>query len=190
MWRREPRSICERYDWLMLLPVSSFTAPPMLRHGTSQFAEGAFNLAQVADFFAERHISNRHIYIAICNVLSRRGCIAFSMTSGRDLAFGRGGAAAVFSGAPEGTAWVSAAGDRNSGELPLLKWRAIFTRLSGQASCGSAVRSLEVRSGLARGARTPLTAPRSAQLSARDRSGTSRLPDSRPLFRTLLRRRL
>jgi hypothetical protein len=55
-----------------------------LRHGTSQLAQGAFDFAQVADFFAECHISNRYVYIAICNVLSRNGSGVFSEVCSRD----------------------------------------------------------------------------------------------------------
>src|SRR5262249_23166190 len=51
-----------------------------LGHGAVQAAKRAFDLAQVANFLGERHISYRNIYIAICNILSSPGFGVFSKT--------------------------------------------------------------------------------------------------------------
>src|SRR5215471_7667255 len=46
----------------------------LLGHRAPHTAEGAFHLAQVTDFLAERHMPNRNNYIAICNIV--KNCIS------------------------------------------------------------------------------------------------------------------
>lgn len=54
-----------------------------LGHGTSQIAQRAFDLAEVADFVAQCHIANCDIYIANCNRLSSDGWVIISLTNPR-----------------------------------------------------------------------------------------------------------
>jgi hypothetical protein len=42
----------------------------LLRHGTPQAAQRAFDLSQVTEFLAQSHIINCDFYIAICNFMS------------------------------------------------------------------------------------------------------------------------
>jgi len=48
-----------------------------LRHGAAYFAERAFHFPQVANFLGQGHITDRYIYIANCNAVSRAECDVF-----------------------------------------------------------------------------------------------------------------
>jgi hypothetical protein len=81
MCGRLPLSICDRYDWLIFLPVSASNAlhQLLLRERTIQSAERTFDLAQVANFFAQCHICQIAIIISQYEILSRNGLPLFAM---------------------------------------------------------------------------------------------------------------
>ena len=55
----------------------------LLRHGTPQAAQRTFHFAQVADFFAQFHISHRNNSIAICNLCQEQDLERFQRVTAR-----------------------------------------------------------------------------------------------------------
>src|SRR5580658_6444955 len=49
----------------------------LLSHGTVQTAQRAFHFAQVTDFLSQLHISDRYMYIAICNACQETDLACF-----------------------------------------------------------------------------------------------------------------
>ena len=55
----------------------------LLSEGAIHVAEGTFDLAEIANFFSQRHIFQIAIIISQYEILSRTGLVLFAMTSAR-----------------------------------------------------------------------------------------------------------
>jgi len=64
---RAPFSDLREYDWLMLLPLPNSWLRErtnlQLGHGAAETAQGPFDLAQVADFFAQLHRPRSELHL-------------------------------------------------------------------------------------------------------------------------------